>query len=130
MSNIEADPASQVCEPDVHDPADVLVLQPREVPLGGPRAIREPGAASLTIASGPRDVRLEVLGGEPFADAVIMWRNFLGRSTDEIRDQRAEWMAHSDRFGTVPGYEPAAAGRLTWLPAPDLPEITLRPRRR
>ena len=96
----------------------------------GALAIREPGATSLTIEAGPEDVRVLVLGGAPFPDEVIMWWNFIGRSTEEIRGQRAEWMAGSDRFGTVAGYEPASPGGASWLPAPDLPEITLRPRRR
>ena len=96
----------------------------------GALAIREPGAGSLTIEAGPQEVRLLLLGGEPFPDEVIMWWNFIGRSTEEIRAQRADWMARSDRFGTVAGYEPATAGGATWLPAPELPALTLRPRRR
>lgn len=96
----------------------------------GALAICDPGADALSIETGPDPVRLVLLGGRPFDEEVIMWWNFIGRSTEEIREQRAQWMARSDRFGTVTGYAPAGPGGATWLPAPELPAITLRPRHR
>ena len=53
-----------------------------------------------------------------------MWWNFIGRSHDEIVALREMWMNGDDRFGEVHGYQ----GRLTRLPAPALPNVTLRPR--
>ena len=52
--------------------------------------------------SGPGRVLL--LGGEPFAEEIVMWWNFIGRSHDEIVAARNEWMAGlsgggTDRFG-------------------------------
>ena len=35
---------------------------------------------------------------------LIMWWNFVGRTDDEIRKAREDWMA-SDRFGEVKGYD-------------------------
>lgn len=53
MSNIEADPAELACgdRPEAADPLRpaVEVLTPREVPLGGPRAMR----VRRTLPSGP-----------------------------------------------------------------------------
>ena len=40
------------------------------------------------------------------------------------QERRAAWQARSARFGEVPGY----VGDPTWLPAPDLPNVRLRPR--
>ncbi len=39
MSNLERDPVELTCRPDVPDGPVVQVLEPREVPLGGPRAM-------------------------------------------------------------------------------------------
>jgi quercetin 2,3-dioxygenase len=50
--------------------------------------------------------------------------NFIGRSHDEIVALREMWMNGDERFGEVRGYQ----GRLPRLPAPALPNATLRPR--
>ncbi|WP_127794328.1 pirin family protein [Agromyces sp. LHK192] len=39
MSNLEREPAELVCPPESGGPPTIDVLQPREVPLGGPRAM-------------------------------------------------------------------------------------------
>jgi len=69
------------------------------------------------------DTALLLLGGEPFAEKLVMWWNFVGRSGDDIAQARADWMT-GDRFGEVHGY----AG--TRLPAPELPPVPLKPRGR
>ena len=66
--------------------------------------------------------RLMLLGGEPFAEQIVMWWNLLGRSHDEIAGFRAQWQDADDRFGTVPGW----SGERT--DAPPLPGGRLRPR--
>jgi hypothetical protein len=53
-----------------------------------------------------------------------MWWNFVGRSHDEIVTYRDQWQHHDDRFGAVDGY----TGSVPRLPAPPLPNATLRPR--
>ncbi|MCF6525749.1 pirin family protein [Streptomyces sp. JJ36] len=69
------------------------------------------------------DSTLLLLGGEPFAEKLVMWWNFIGRSHEEIARARADWAAGS-RFGAVRGYEGPR------LPAPDLPPVPLKPRGR
>ncbi|MFG3497614.1 pirin family protein [Streptomyces sp. NPDC047928] len=69
------------------------------------------------------DASLMLLGGEPFAEEIIMWWNFIGRSHEEIEQARDDWMKGT-RFGEVTGYD---GGR---LPAPALPPVALKPRGR
>lgn len=70
--------------------------------------------------------RAVLLGGPPFEEELVMWWNFVGRSHDEIVEYRQLWEAGADRFGAVSGY----SGSTPRLPAPPLPTIRLRPRRR
>ena len=79
------------------------------------------GGSSVRLApSGPDGGRFFVVGGEPFAERLVMWWNFVARTGEEIAQFRAGWAA--GRFGEVPGYpgEPLAA--------PPLPSVPLRPR--
>ncbi|QMU67675.1 pirin family protein [Streptacidiphilus sp. P02-A3a] len=69
------------------------------------------------------DSALLLLGGEPFAEELVMWWNFVGRSGEEIARARTEWMTGSG-FGEVHGYHGAR------LPAPELPPVPLKPRGR
>jgi redox-sensitive bicupin YhaK (pirin superfamily) len=78
----------------------------------------------LQATSGP--VRLMLLGGAPFEEQIVMWWNFVGRSTEEIAEARAEWMAQDRRFGIVGGYDPATYDG-AWMPAPELPAGRLKP---
>jgi quercetin 2,3-dioxygenase len=85
-----------------------------------------PGAM-LYLGCGRRDLRLRsepgarllLLGGEPFAEQIVMWWNFVGRSGDEIAAARSAWMT-GDTFGVV-------AGGGDPLPAPPLPAGRLKP---
>jgi len=54
----------------------------------------------------------------------VMWWNFVGRSHDDIAKYRRLWQARDARFGDVDGYR----GAVERLPAPPLPNATLRPR--
>ncbi|PWS51864.1 pirin [Streptomyces sp. FT05W] len=69
------------------------------------------------------DAGLMLLGGEPFAEEIVMWWNFVGRSHEEIEQARQDWM-EGPRFGEVKGYD---GGRLS---APELPPVALKPRGR
>lgn len=83
-----------------------------------------PGADALTLTNesdGP--ARVLLLGGTPFGEEIVMWWNFIGRTHEDIVKAREDWEASSDRFGTIPG---STGGR---LPAPTLPNATIRPRR-
>ncbi|WP_445996452.1 pirin family protein [Okibacterium fritillariae] len=70
------------------------------------------------------DARFILLGGEPFAEDLIMWWNFVGRSHDDIVSARDDWEAQAGRFGHVEGHAGAR------IPAPPLPNVRLTPRRR
>jgi redox-sensitive bicupin YhaK (pirin superfamily) len=78
------------------------------------------GRRELNLRAGPAS-RLLLLGGEPFAEQLVIWWNFVGRSGAEIASAREDWMA-GRAFGTVPGAPPLAA--------PALPSTPLLPRGR
>ncbi len=96
--------------------------------LDGEVAALPPGPL-LYVPPGREVVRLSgagrvlLVGGEPFAEEIVMWWNFVGRSHDEITAFRKEWM-EGDGFGTVRGYDGAP------LPAPALPGTRLKARGR
>lgn len=69
------------------------------------------------------DSALMLLGGEPFEEKLVMWWNFVGRSSEEIAQARTDWEAGRG-FGTVEGYDGAP------LKAPELPPLPLKPRGR
>jgi quercetin 2,3-dioxygenase len=88
-------------------------------------AFQAAGSGRLTITN--RDItsaRVLLLGGPPFPEQLVMWWNFVGRSHDDIAGYRRMWEDHDDRFGAVHGYR----GAVSRLPAPPLPNATLRPR--
>jgi hypothetical protein len=69
--------------------------------------------------------RMLLVGGEPFADDLIMWWNFVGRSHDEIVQARRDWEDDGPaRYGVVAGHGDER------IPAPALPNLRLTPRRR
>ncbi|MQY30295.1 pirin family protein [Nocardia aurantia] len=77
----------------------------------------------LTAETGAHAV---LIGGEPFAEDLVMWWNFVARSHDEIEAARTAWERHdTSRFGDVPGHLPEQR-----IPAPPLPNLRLRPRKR
>jgi hypothetical protein len=80
------------------------------------------GRSELRLRA-PAGSRLFLLGGKPFAEPLVMWWNFVGRSHEEIAAARADWMA-GRRFGAVSGY----AGEP--LPAPAMPTTRLKARDR
>ena len=73
-------------------------------------------------ASGSGELLAVLLGGEPFGEPIVMWWNFIGRTADEIVEMREQWNARDQRFGEVVD---EVGG---WIPAPDLPNATLRAR--
>ncbi len=71
------------------------------------------------------DARVLLLGGAPFAHDVVMWWNFVGRDHDAVAQARADWESadRATRFGAVAGHDER-------IPAPELPNLRLRPRHR
>ena len=45
--------------------------------------------------------RLLLLGGEPFAEPILMWWNFVVRSRDELDHAYRQWQADDPRFGRL-----------------------------
>lgn len=93
------------------------------------------GARKLRIRNdSPSPARLILIGGEPFAEEIVMWWNFVGRSSEEISHFREEWQARTERFGHVKNYvghggpNKNAEGQ-SWLPAPKLPNVVIKPRK-
>jgi quercetin 2,3-dioxygenase len=108
-------------------------------------------------AGGEGGARVLLLGGAPLGEQIVMWWNFIGRSHEEIVAFRANWQARigappartagagtTDGAGTADGSggtDGAAAAphpqqfglpvgdTLPPIPAPPLPNVTLRPRR-
>jgi redox-sensitive bicupin YhaK (pirin superfamily) len=85
------------------------------------------GRPDLALRAGTAS-RMLLLGGEPFAEKIVMWWNFVARTGEEIAQARADWMAPAGtgtgRFGTVPGFDGEP------IPAPALPPTPLKPRGR
>lgn len=82
------------------------------------------GTGTLTLANESRDTaRTVLLGGTPFEEEIVMWWNFIARTSEEIAQARKDWM-EGTRFGEVHGYDGAP------LPAPELPNVPLKPRGR
>ena len=65
-----------------------------------------------------------MLGGEPFAEEIVMWWNFIGRSHEEIVGYRDRLGARESRFPPVVDRDervmeaPADADRRRSSPAP------------
>jgi len=94
-------------------------------------AYAPPGRDVLVLEAGDEPVRAVLLGGTPFDEPVLMWWNFVARTHDEVVEARARWQAAIagdtaglGRYGEVHGYDGPP------LPAPDLPNVRLRPRER
>jgi quercetin 2,3-dioxygenase len=80
-------------------------------------------AVDVTSVEGGRFL---LLGGEPFARDLVMWWNFVGRDHASVAAARADWesAARDQRYGHVRGHADER------IPAPELPNVHLRPRRR
>ncbi|GGS31627.1 pirin family protein [Actinokineospora fastidiosa] len=129
----------------VHSPligADLTVTGSARLPLerdfeyavaavDGPLEVdgREIGPGALVyLGCGRTELRLSgtaralLLGGEPFAEKIVMWWNFVARTGEEVTAAAQAWRRGD--FGPVPGYEGDP------LPAPPLPATPLLPRGR
>ena len=58
------------------------------------------GRRELALASEREPARVLLIGGTPFGETILMWWNFVARSTDEIVAAREDWQA-GRRFGEV-----------------------------
>jgi quercetin 2,3-dioxygenase len=118
---LDLDPAFEhgVLAGDGSVAVDGIVLSP------GALAYHGCGRSSVTVTNaGAGITRILLLGGMPFTEELVMWWNFVGRSHQDIVTYRELWQRHDERFGAVDGYHGAGSR----LPAPPLPNVTLRPR--
>jgi redox-sensitive bicupin YhaK (pirin superfamily) len=82
------------------------------------------------VLSAPGDGAIALLlGGQPFEEELVMWWNFIGRSHEEIVEQREAWNAGGlhgapERFGQVADFDGER------LLAPPMPNTRLKPRGR
>lgn len=51
----------------------------------------------------PSAAKLLLIGGEPFAEDILLWWNFIGRSQEEIERYVKQWNS-GEAFGEVKGY--------------------------
>jgi redox-sensitive bicupin YhaK (pirin superfamily) len=113
----------------------VLVAQ-GGVDVGGVRVEHQ---AMSYLGAGRRELTLRgaaegetivmLLGGEPFDEDIVMWWNFIGRSHEEVVEQREAWNGEGlawqpERFGVVRDFD---GDRLL---APPMPNTRLKPRGR
>ena len=61
------------------------------------------GRREVVLDSGREPARLMLLGGAPFGETILMWWNFVARTTEEIMSAREDWQA-GRRFGEVAAY--------------------------
>ncbi len=86
----------------------------------------------LYLGSNRQDLRIRsdkggrviLLGGEPFAEDIVMWWNFIGRSHQEIVEFRSAWERRDPRF------PPIVSRSEKVMEAPPMPTIRLKPRPR
>jgi hypothetical protein len=86
-------------------------------------------------AAGDRPTRAFLLGGEPFAERLVMWWNFIGRSHEEIVEFRRIWNSADRSYDGGPQPGVVAFGQVLGfdgerLPAPPMPTTRLRSRPR
>lgn len=64
--------------------------------------------------------RLLLLGGPPFPESILLWWNFVGRTSEEIAQYALDWNAERGDFGRVEGFDGPR------LLAPDATGLSLR----
>ncbi len=80
-----------------------------------------PGRSALRLRT-VTGARLMLLGGEPFAEEIVMWWNFVGRSHEEVVGYREAWERRDARFPPV-----VERGERV-MEAPPLPSVPLKAR--
>ncbi len=62
------------------------------------------GRRELVLSCDRDPARALLLGGAPFGETILMWWNFVARTTEEIVAAREDWEA-GRRFGVVRSYK-------------------------
>ena len=89
-----------------------------------------PGSATLTLTAYDEPVRLLLLGGPPFGEAIVMWWNIVARTHEEVVSWRAEWQGQIVDGRLADGWFGIPVGdERPPIPAPPLPNARLKERR-
>ena len=84
------------------------------------------GAESIAITCAP-DSRLIVIGGEPMDEAILIWWNFVARTSQEVHEAREQWEAHLRGDAVQPSrFGNPVASPLAPTHAPSLVGMSLR----
>ncbi len=63
-----------------------------------------PGASALEVKLSA-DSQFVFLGGEPFAENITLWWNYVGHNRAEIIQAQRDWEESSPRFGRISGWD-------------------------
>jgi quercetin 2,3-dioxygenase len=63
------------------------------------------GQRELGLAAGASGAGVVLVGGEPFAEPVLMWWNFVARTQDELVKASRDWNEAAAYLGEVRGYD-------------------------
>jgi len=66
--------------------------------------ILEPGLQQVN-AEVHTGSRVLLIGGEPFESPILLWWNLVGRTTEELKIAREQWIEGHERFGSIPAYD-------------------------
>jgi redox-sensitive bicupin YhaK (pirin superfamily) len=100
--------------------AGALAVDGEEVELNS--LVHLPAGTEAARISASENSVIVLVGGAPFDEKIVLWWNFIARSNDEIVRMRSQWNGREPRFGEV---EDSLGG---WIPAPELPNLVLKPR--
>ena len=89
-----------------------------------------PGRSTLELTSYDEPVRLLLLGGPPFGEAIVMWWNIVARTHEEVVEWRSAWQDQITDGRLSDGWFGIPVGdERPPIPAPPLPNARLRERR-
>ena len=88
------------------------------------------GTESVNLECAP-DSRLLIIGGEPMDEAILLWWNFVARTTEEMQQARAQWEAEAATDaptinGAARRFGPPVASPLKSLHSPSLEGVVLQ----
>lgn len=87
------------------------------------------GRGTVTVTAGAAGARILLLAGEPFAEEIVMWWNFIGRTHEEVAAYREQW-EHRDAEPGTERFPPVLTRAERVMEAPAMPTVPLKPRPR
>jgi quercetin 2,3-dioxygenase len=87
------------------------------------------GRETVTLTAAGDGARVLLLGGEPFAEEIVMWWNFIGRTHEEVAGFREQWEQRAGELGTE-RFPPVVTRAERVMEAPVMPTVPLKPRPR